>query len=71
METNVYQYLHTDDNKIINEKYIIWVKKLGDCLEVCTKSTGCNIKLGDTHTICKIYNTISYNKLNNVFNSCG
>jgi hypothetical protein len=66
MENN--NYLKADDNKIINEKSIKWVKKMSDCLEVCTKSTGCNsVKYGDTHKICKLYNPDSYNKLNKHF----
>jgi hypothetical protein len=35
-------------------------------MEVCTKSTGCSSKI-DTHTICKLYNLDSYNKLNKLF----
>jgi hypothetical protein len=58
----------TDDNKIINEKYIRWIKKLDDCLEVCTKSTGCGGGFGgDTHKICYINNSESYNNLNRLF----
>ena len=49
-------YLRVDDNKIINETCIRWVKKMDDCLHVCTKLTGCNISNGDTHKICKINN---------------
>ena len=59
-------YIKTDDNKVINEKCIRWVKKVGDCMEVCTKSIGCTLKT-DTHTICKLYNLDSYNKLNKYF----
>ena len=65
MEKN--KYIKTDDNKIINEKYIIWVKKMNECLEVCTKTTGCNIHDGGTHRICKLNSFDSYNKLNNHF----
>lgn len=57
----------TDNNRIINEKYIRWVKKMNECLEVCMKSTGCNINDGTTHKICKINNPDSYNKLNKHF----
>ena len=60
-------YIKADENKIINEKSIIWVKKMTDCLEVCTKTTGCNIKNKDTHTICRINNPESYDKLNRSF----
>lgn len=52
--------------KAVNESCIRWVKKMGDCLEVCTKTTGCNThpKYKDTHTICKLH---AYNKLNKHF----
>jgi hypothetical protein len=67
MENNKMLYLKTDDNKIINEKSILWVKKMSECLEVCVKSTGCNIDTRDTHKICKLNNLYSYNKLNKHF----
>jgi hypothetical protein len=60
-------YLKTDDNKIINQKCIKWVQKMGDCLQVCVKSIGCNIDHGGTHKICKLNNLDSYNKLNKHF----
>ncbi len=59
-------YIKTDENKIINEKYIRWVKKIDECLKVCNKLDGCDI--GSTHTICKLYNPESYEKLNKHFN---
>ncbi len=40
---------------------------MDECLEVCTKSTGCNIQNVDTHKICKLNNPRSYNKLNSLF----
>jgi hypothetical protein len=61
------RYLKTDEHTIISERHIKWVKKMGECFEVCTKSTGCDIEHGDTHTICKQYNPDSYNKLNIYF----
>ena len=67
MENNEVVYIKTDNNRILNEKRIIWVKKMGDCLEVCMKSTGCNEKNRGTHRICKINNLYSYNKLNKNF----
>ena len=60
-------YIKTDDNNIVNEQCIKWVKKMNDCLYVCTKSTGCHIHSGDTHKICKPNNIESYNKLNKYF----
>lgn len=64
---NKQTYIKTDDNIIINEKCIRWVQKMDECLEVCTKSTGCNVKYGHTHKICKSNNLDSYNKLNKHF----
>jgi hypothetical protein len=63
--TTMQSYVKTDNNKIINEKCIRWVKKMGDCLDVCIKTTGCSID--DTHRICKLNNQDSYNKLNKHF----
>jgi hypothetical protein len=65
MEESQNVYLKVDNNKVINEKYIKWIKKMGDCLEVCTKSNGCYQK--DTHVICRFHTPDSYNKLNGLF----
>jgi len=60
-------YYKTDDNRIIHENCIRWVKKMNDCLEVCINRTGC-YKLGeDTHRICKLNTPDSYHKLNQHF----
>ena len=67
MENSNTSYIKADDNKIINENCIRWVKKMNDCLEVCLKSSGCNVENKDTHKICKAYNLDSYNKLNKFF----
>lgn len=66
MEDTKVSYLKTDNNKIINEKYIRWVKKMSECLEICTKSVGCTVKY-DTHKICKSNNPDSYEKLDRFF----
>jgi hypothetical protein len=67
MEENQNTFLKADDNRIINEKCIRWVKKMSECLAVCTKSIGCDISSGGTHTICKLNNPDSYKKLNKYF----
>lgn len=68
MENYRTTYIKTDDNKVINERCIRWVKKMNDCLEVCTKSNGCTGNVnGDVHMICKLNSPSSYNKLNNLF----
>jgi len=67
--TNI-KWHKTDENKIINENYIRWIKKLDGCLEVCTKSSGCRGGYsGDTHKICYMNNSDSYNNLNRLFNN--
>ena len=66
MKNHNAKYLKTDNNIIINEKCIRWIKKMNDCLEVCTKTTGCN-GLGDTHIICRANNPDSYRKLDIFF----
>ena len=66
MENNKVSYIKTDDNKVINDKCIKWVKKMNDCLEICTKSNGCSGN-NDTHKICKINSLDSYKKLNRFF----
>jgi hypothetical protein len=60
-------YIKADNNKLINEACIRWVQKFDECLEVCTKSTGCDVINGGSHRICKINNSDSYNKLNKHF----
>lgn len=62
-------FIRADDNRIINEKCIKWIKKMDECLLICTKSTGCaaNKSSADTHTICKSSNPTSYETLNKFF----
>ena len=64
---NKTSYIKTDDNRIINENHIRWVKKMSDWLEICIRSSGCNISIGHTHKICKINNPDSYNQPNQFF----
>ena len=63
---NQVSYIKTDDNKILNEKCIKWVKKMDQCLEVCIRTNGCRVGL-NTHVICKSINEEGYNKLNKHF----
>jgi hypothetical protein len=67
MKTNEVSYLKIDDNTIINENCIRWVKKMNECLHVCARPDGCNIEIDDTRKICKINNPESYMKLNQFF----
>lgn len=58
-------FLKTDENKIINEVCIRWVKKMNDCLYICTKSNGCFDS--GTHKVCKYNSFESYEKINKYF----
>lgn len=66
---NQNHYIKTDKNALLNEKAIVWVKKMNECLEVCMKSTGCSIHrhYKDTHTVCQINSPKEYDKLNKYF----
>ena len=67
MENNTKNsYIKTDDDKIINERCIRWVKKIEECLQICTKSNGC-AGGSDTHTVCKVNNINDYSRLSKHF----
>lgn len=59
-------FVKADDNKVVNEKFIRWIQKIDQCLEVCTKQNGCEIGYG-TARVCKSNNPDSYDKLNKLF----
>ena len=59
-------YIKTDDNKVVNENCIRWVKKMNECMEVCTKPDGCILQIS-TQRVCKSNSPESYNKLNELF----
>jgi len=65
MEPREVVYIKLNDNTMINENCIRWVRKMNECLQICTLSVGCNDS--NTHTICKKDNVNSYNKLNKLF----
>jgi ribulose 1,5-bisphosphate carboxylase large subunit-like protein len=54
------------DEKVINMHYIRWIKKFTDCMEVCTKSDGCEL-FKHTHRVCKETSPAAYHKLNHAF----
>ena len=66
MEKEPISYISTDDGKIINERHIIWIKKMNNCLEICSKKFGCYGK-SDTDSVCREFSLKSFNKLNNNF----
>jgi hypothetical protein len=63
---NIQTFIKVDDNKVVNENAIRWVKKMDECLAICAKQLGCSGD-GDTHKVCKISNPESYERLNRHF----
>jgi len=59
-------FIKGDNNVIINQAAIRWVKKMNECLEVCCKQDGCLLEK-ETMRICKINSPQSYDKLNKHF----
>jgi hypothetical protein len=59
-------FIKVDDNTIINKQCIRWIKKIDECLHICSKTTGCKYNR-DMHKLCKINNETSYNELNKHF----
>lgn len=45
-------FLSIDDNILINERCVRWVKKMDECMYVCDKLYGCN-DVNGTYKICK------------------
>ena len=65
--TDNINFIKVDNNTIVNINAIRWIKKMDECLAVCTKSDGCIINR-DTYKICKINNYDSYALFNKHFN---
>lgn len=61
-------FIRADDNYFINKKNIRWIRKMDECLYICSKQAGC--RKWDTHQICKSNNPKSYDKLNKLLNEC-
>jgi len=61
MELEKDTYIKADYNTRINKRYIIWARKLDDCLSICTKTIGCGSS--DMHKVCKNNNNETYKKL--------
>jgi hypothetical protein len=58
-------YIKIDENKISNVKFIRWMKKMDECIRICSITTGCTED--NLQPVCKLNNNDSYNKLNKYF----
>lgn len=55
------------DGLVLNKKYIRWIKKVHDCMYICTKSDGCNA--WSSHVICSSDENQKkdFDKINQIF----
>jgi hypothetical protein len=67
INNNTTTYIKADNNIVVNEKYIRWIKKIDECMNICSRMNGCDINDGSILSVCKLYNPSSYNKLNKLF----
>lgn len=67
MEKN--DYIKADDNTVVNKNHIRWIKKMNECIEICSSYTGCNTNANSKNTIsvCKMNSPDSYKELNKYF----
>lgn len=60
-------FILCDGDKLVNTKYIRWIHRLNETMEICSKQTGCSMGK-DTIKLSKILHPQSYSKLNVMFN---
>jgi hypothetical protein len=60
-------FILCDGDRVVNTKYIRWIQRLNETMEICTKSTGCAMGK-NTIKISKLLYPQSYSKLNVMFN---
>lgn len=56
------EYIHIEDNVVLNTKYIRWLKKIDECIHICSRSSGCYLSV-QTHKVCKYSNPEMYKQL--------
>lgn len=62
-------FIKADGNIIIKKKMIRWIKKIDECLYICSNQSGCSEDVKDTTTLklCKANNPTDYEVLNKKF----
>ena len=60
-------YIKADQDKFINEKFIRWIQRFNDSMEVCVKFNGCTIGV-DTIRVSRVYHPESYARLTELTN---
>ena len=60
-------YIKADQDKFINEKFIRWIQRFNDSMEVCVKFNGCTIGV-DTIRVSRVMHPESYARLTELTN---
>lgn len=61
-------YIKTDENVVVNEKYIRWIKKVDECMEICSRFNGCSLETSKHNLrVCKLNNPDSYKRMEQLF----
>jgi len=60
-------FIRFDDGLLLNTKYIRWIKKVHDCMYICTNSDGCSQRT--SHVICSSNEKQQkdFERINNMF----
>lgn len=61
-------YIKVSNDKLINQNAITWIRRIEECMYICTRSDGCDL-VKSTHKICKFDNPTGYNRVDNLFSS--
>jgi hypothetical protein len=58
-----------DDGLVLNKNHIRWIKKIHDCMYICTKSSGCSESARSSHVICSSNENQKkdFDKINQIF----
>lgn len=65
-------FVRLEKDVVLRESAIRWMKKMEECLYICSKSDGCHIdqsSQNSTHRVCKSTNPTSYDRLIRHFNN--
>ena len=67
MENNCQELIKMDDGLVLNIRNIRWIKKVHDCMYICSKDNGNNIST--SHVICnsREKNEKTFEKFNIMF----
>ncbi len=62
------KYIRTDNGTLIHERAILWMRRVEECIHLCSRTVGCSEHpvQGNTHRICKDFSPETYNRLKRI-----